>query len=70
MKVPKYIKDKLLRRARCASQFTDLDCDIADWLDKNNIEVEEYDICGGCEAYVNPYESIKRILQAIEDKEN
>lgn len=69
MKCPEYIKNALYQRARCAQRFTDLDVMIGEWLDKNQIEVEDYDIYGGCEAYCNPVDSSKRILNAIESAE-
>ena len=52
-----------------AERFSSLDWDVQEWLDKHGIEVEECDICGGCESYVNPRDSSKRIIQAIEDFE-
>lgn len=58
-----------MRRAKYASAFTDIDCTIREWLDKYGIEVEEYDICGGCDSYVNPYASSRRIIEAIENFE-
>ena len=68
MKCPKYIKQALIRRARHAAAFTILDVEIMDFLERNNIVVEEFDICGGCESYVNPFQSSMRILEAIEAK--
>ena len=59
----------LMRRAKYTSAFTDIDCTIQEWLDKYGIVVEEYDICGGCESYVNPYSSSRRIIEAIENFE-
>lgn len=70
MKCPEYIKKALIRRANHAEAFTVLDCMIQEFLDKHNILVEEYDICGGCESYVNPHSSSKRILKAIEESED
>lgn len=70
MECPKYIREALLRRANHASAFLDLDWTIAEWLEKHGIDVNNEDIHGGCESYVNPYESSKRILKAIEEKEN
>lgn len=69
MKCPKYIKDALRRRANHATQFTNLDVMIADWLEKQGLldKVELYDICGGCESYVNPDSSSARILELIEN---
>lgn len=54
MKCPQYIKNMLMRRAKHAADFTELDVAISEWLDTHGIEVEEYDICGGCESYVIP----------------
>lgn len=68
MKCPKYIKDALFKRARLAALFTIHDMTIYEFLEKHDIEVESYDILGGCEAYVNPFDSAKRILAAIEAK--
>lgn len=68
MKCPKYIEKALLRRANHAAAFSTLDVEIMEFLEKNDIEVEEYDICGGCESYVNPYDSSRRILEAIKAK--
>ena len=65
MKCPKYIINALKRRADCASKFIHYDCIIGEFLDKHNIEVEEYDIYGGCESYVNPDDSAARIYEAI-----
>lgn len=70
MKCPKYIKEALIQRAKCAERFTELDYMISEWLDTHNIEVEEYDICGGCESYVNPFDSSRRIITAIEEAED
>lgn len=69
MKCPQYIKDMLMRRARYAEEFTAIDFALGEWLDKHGIEVEEYDIRGGCESYVNPYDSSRRIIEAIENFE-
>ena len=44
------------------------DYKLGDWLEKNGVEVGEYDIYGGCEMYVNPWSSADRIKQAIKDK--
>lgn len=69
MKCPKYIFKALLSRAKHAALLIDRDLQIAEWLEKNNIEVASEDICGGVEIYVNPYESARRIYQAILEKE-
>lgn len=69
MKCPKYIKKALKQRADCAAKFTELDCMIAEWLEKHDLlwKVEDYDIHGGCESYVNPGNSSHRILEIIEN---
>lgn len=68
MTCPKYIKELLRKRAACAENFTSYDVQLAGWLEKNGIEVETYDICGGVESYSNPWASSHRVLQAIEEK--
>lgn len=70
MKCPKYIKDLCYKRAKMADKFSQYDWEIADYLDKHNIEVEDYDINTGCESICNPYASSERIIQAIEGYEN
>lgn len=69
MKCPKYIKDALKQRANHAARFTELDVMIGNWLEKHGLlgQVETYDICGGCESYVNPDSSSDRILEIIEN---
>ena len=69
MKCPEYIKEALRQRPRYARRFMELECMIAEWLEKNNLidDVEYYDIYGGCEAYCNPEDSAKRILSVIEN---
>jgi hypothetical protein len=66
---PKYIKEALKKRAECAIKFTELDIIIGEWLDKHNLYdlVEDYDISGGCESYVNPESSSARILNVIDN---
>jgi hypothetical protein len=65
MKIPKYIDTILKKRRRYASLLMDVSCALDDWLDKNNIECEEYDICTGVEMYVNPFDSERRVREAI-----
>ena len=70
MKCPKYISNAIEQRAKCATRFTYYDIMIGEWLEKNNLidKVELYDIYGGCESYVNPYGSSKRIKEIIESE--
>ena len=69
MTCPNYIKEALRQRANHARRFLELDCMIAEWLEKNHLldNVEDYDIYGGCEAYCNPESSSARILEVIEN---
>lgn len=69
MKCPKYIEDALFKRANCAARFMEHDWVIAQFLEKHDIEVEDYDIYGGCESYCNPDASSRRIYEAILAKE-
>ena len=70
MECPAYIRNALRKRADFAERVFELDCMIADWLDKNGVDVDFEDVRGGCEIYVNPHESSNRVLQAIEEKES
>lgn len=65
MKIPKYIEKLIDRRERLAAELNSADLSLAEWLEKNNIVVEDYDIHGGAEMYINPYSSAKRIKEAI-----
>lgn len=69
MKCPEYIRVALEQRAKAAAVVMDKDYIVCDWLEKHNIEVEDYDIRTGCEMYVNPYDSMHRILEAIKEAE-
>lgn len=72
MEIPKYVDKLILRRAHLAEMLNDADYKLCEWLDKNEITTQEYDIRTGCEMYVNPYASADRIRQAIREagKEN
>jgi hypothetical protein len=71
MKCPEYVKNALLQRAKAAEKFIKCDTVVVEWLEKNNMVdvVEDYDILTGCESLVNPTDSAKRILEAIENYE-
>lgn len=68
MKIPKYIDKLLDRRARLASDLMDVDLRITKFIEKNGIEVEDYDYCTGVEMYANPYSSADRVRKAILQK--
>ena len=65
MKIPKYIDTLLKKRKRYAMLLTAASSELDQWLDKNSIECEEYDICTGVEMYVNPNDSERRVREAI-----
>ena len=67
MKIPKYIDKLIDRRARLAGALMDVCGELDDWLEKNGIEAEMEDTRGGVEIYVNPYNSARRIRQAIRE---
>lgn len=66
LKIPHYIRDLLDKRAKAAEMFNKYDLIISQWCMNNNIKLEDYDCFGGVEAIVNPNDSKKRILDAIE----
>lgn len=66
VKVPKKIIDELERRTKAAYAWNDADYNISKWLDDHEIEVDTCDYHGGVEGIVNPRESAKRIIEAIE----
>lgn len=65
MKLPKYIERLLDRRARLAIDLMAVDYKITEFINKYNIEVESYDYCTGVEIYANPYDSARRVKEAI-----
>ena len=68
LKIPKYIEQALQKRVKAAVQLMDIDEIITDFINENNIDAEYEDFCGGCEMYINPYDSAERIRQSILNK--
>lgn len=68
MKIPKYIEVLIEKREKLAAELISTDWKLSEWLEKNEVDVEECDTRGGCEMYVNPFASAIRIKQAIENK--
>lgn len=66
MKIPKYIEKMIDKRASYAAEIASIDIKLDEWLCEYGIAVEECDICGGVEEYVNPWASAQRIKKAIE----
>lgn len=72
MRVPKYVMKIIERRAKAAIAAREADIALCEWLDAKGVldEVELYDVYGGAEMYVNPWESAKRVLKAIKEAEH
>lgn len=69
MKIPKYVLDLIVKRRRHTEKAMDVAFSLQEWLDKNEIHVEDYDEIGGTEMFVNPHESARRVMNAILEKE-
>ena len=64
MKCPKYIKDKILLRAKYAIKFMELDNEIAEWMQFNNID-SEYSLLGYVESLCGGYSAAKEVIREI-----
>ena len=69
MRVPKYIKKLIYRRAELASKLQDADSQLGAWIDKNEIPLLPEDYRGGVEMYSAPWASARRLIEAIEEKD-
>lgn len=65
MNIPGKIEKLIEQRIKYAWSIMRADSKLADWLEGNEIDVEECDIRGGCEMYVNPGAAASRIREAI-----
>lgn len=66
MTLPKYIKDKILLRAKYAIKFMELDCDICSWMQVNNID-SEYSLPGYVESLCGGYSAAREVIKEIEE---
>lgn len=66
MTLPKYIKDKILLRAKYAIKFMELDNEIAEWMQANNID-SEYSLPGYVESLCGGYSAAKEVIKEIEE---
>lgn len=66
MKCPKYIKDKIMRRAELAVKFMKLDNEIAEWIETQGIN-SEYSLPGYVEALCGGYQAAEDCLKDIEE---
>ena len=71
MEIPRYIDEALKERAYYADMLMDQCCIVDKFILENGLDsvLEDYDYLTGCEIYVNPYNSEKRIREAIENFE-
>lgn len=68
--IPKYIKDALRRRTRAAVSFSENDRVLSKYIEKHPElyeAIDSADFIGGVESIVNPHESEKRVIKAIEN---
>ena len=68
MRIPKEINQALNNKAKYYELAVCYGYIVDDFLDENDIEVEDCDRATGCEAIVNPKLSIKNIKEAIKEK--
>lgn len=66
MKIPKYVDMLLKRRTRLAKQLDDVCCELDEWLDENDIDLNDAYWQTGVETYVNPDSSENEVRRAIE----
>lgn len=66
MDCPENIENKIIRRARAARRFMELDKEVSDWCVKHNIETEY--IHGYIETIVNPEWAACSLLDDIARK--
>lgn len=65
MRIPKYIDEALKKRTQCARKLLECDDIVTNFIDKYHIDVDYEDYDGGCEMFINPYESEEAVRQAI-----
>lgn len=65
MRIPKYIDEALRKRVNAAYKFSDYDCIVSDFIEKNGIELDTMHYGLGCESLVNPDNSAEAVQEAI-----
>lgn len=68
MDIPKKIEKLINQRRRYAELVEKIDYELSIWLKKNRINVDEQDVFGGSEVYLNPIGSANRIRKEILEK--
>lgn len=70
MKIPKYIDDALVKRRKAAIKLLDYDSIVTTFINNNQLDVDFEDYDGGCEIFLNPYDSEQAVRQAILNHNN
>ena len=65
MDIPKKIEKLINQRCRYSELVEKIDYELSTWLKKNRINVDEQDVFGGSEVYLNPIGSANRIRKEI-----
>lgn len=66
MNCPKYIRDKIIRRAELAVKFMEVDYEIAEWIEKQGID-STFALPGHVEALCGGFQAAKDCLKDIEE---
>ena len=69
MQCPKYIREALEKRTKAANAWNKYDSIVSRYIQEHNLDqyIDSADFFGGVEGIVNPEESERRILEAIEN---
>lgn len=66
MKVPEYLRKKIMRRAKLAEEFNDLDREIAQWIEDHGID-SEFALVGYVESLCGEYSAAYQTIKDIEE---
>ena len=69
MEIPKYIVELARKRMNYATKTMNAAIELQVWLDKHDIQIEEYDASSSLETLISPCYSTCRVLAAIMNKE-
>lgn len=66
MKVPEYLRKKIMRRAKLAEEFNNLDREIAQWIEDHGID-SEFAMSGYVESLCSEYSAAYQTIKDIEE---
>ena len=66
MKVPEYLRKKIMRRAKLAEEFNKLDREIAEWIEDHGID-SEFAMSGYVESLCGEYSAARQTIKDIEE---